>query len=299
MSAGSGARAHGAFPPRQVALPGGHAMVIRQATPADLDALAALYQELSLDDRHRRFFSAYRPGRRFFERWVGRNDEGGLVLVAEDDTGRVVADAGYALLDNGNGEFAVTVSPHQRGWLGPFLLDVLAEAARERGVPNLEGAILVTNQPMQAVVAHRGHAITGHDDWSVVDVVIGTQGTVPSWPPADDRPRVLVEGAGGRWHAEQEAEAVGLQVITCPGPAARPKARGCPLLAGGTCPLVDGADAVVVAIPASDPRGAELVGSHRAAGKPVLVEAGGARANVVAELCRALGSAGDGPGESP
>ncbi|HLF40842.1 MAG TPA: hypothetical protein VI854_05125, partial [Acidimicrobiia bacterium] len=37
----------------------------------------------------------------------------------------------------------------------------------------------------------------------------------------------------------------------------------CPVLQGGRCPLVDGADAVVVALPAGDPSSGALVPIHR------------------------------------
>jgi hypothetical protein len=283
---------------REVATPDGRTLVVRRATAADVDGLVALYDELSVDDRHSRFFSAYRPDRKFLGRWVSRNDEGGLVLVVVDDTGAVLADAGYALVEDGNGEFALTVSPRARGWLGPYLLDVLVEEAARRGVPNLEAAILTTNRPMQAVTRHRGHAVVGHDDWSVVNVVIGTAGSVPSWPPKRRGPRVLVEGSGGRWHAEQEAREAGLEVLTCPGPAARPPGRGCPLLAGGTCPLVDGADAIVVALPRSDPRTAALLDAHATeAGMTLMIETDGARGDIVPALCRALEERA--PGDPP
>ena len=269
---------------RVVPLPCGRSLLVRRATLDDVDGLLALYGDLSAEDCHARFFSGYRPTRAFLERWVRRNDEGGLVLVGEAADGAIVADVGYVLLPNGDGEFAISVAPHWRGWLGAYLLDLLAEEAAARGVPNLEAQILTTNRPMRALISRRGHAVTGHDGWSVVDVVIGTRGTVPSWPGARDRPRLLVEGAGGHWHAEEEAKKAGYQVVTCPGPAAR-EGRPCPLLSGGSCPLVDGADALVVALPTSDPRAAALLAAHRAAsGRPVVDERAGARPRVIEEL---------------
>ena len=61
----------------------------------------------------------------------------------------------------------------------------------------------------------------GHDDWTVVRLLIGTGSERPTWPGEHDRLRVLVEVAGGRWHAEQEARAAGIQVLGCPGPLRR------------------------------------------------------------------------------
>ena len=49
-----------------------------------------------------------------------------------------------------------------RGWLGPYLLDALVSAARDRGVPGLEADVLVTNQPMLALLRSRGCATMDH-----------------------------------------------------------------------------------------------------------------------------------------
>ena len=52
-------------------------------------------------------------------------DEGGyrLVAVVAGPQDRIVAEAGYALLPDGNGDFALTVAAGWRGWLGPYLPD--------------------------------------------------------------------------------------------------------------------------------------------------------------------------------
>jgi hypothetical protein len=245
--------------------------------PRDVDGLVALYGRLSADDLHRRFFSALRPSRTFLDHWARLSERGGFGLVAVLASGggadEVVADAGYAPLPNGNAELAITVAPGWRGWLGPYVLDVLVGEAARRGVPNLEAEILATNGSMLALVRGRGHAVMGHPDWTIVRVVIGTSQRTPSWPPRHDRPRLLVEGAGTRWAGEEPARTAGYDVITCPGPGR--DRRRCPLLNGGRCPLVDGADAVVVVVqPGPDPLGAALAGRHADTdtATPVMVE---------------------------
>jgi hypothetical protein len=110
------------------------------------------------------------------------------------------------------------------------------------------------------------------DDGSAAHVAIATRGDVPSWPPHTTGPRVLVEGHTG-WRAQDAAARRGLEVLVCPGPNAR--AHGCPVLEGGTCPLVDAADAVVVSLPSGDERMRQLVRAHRSRhpAMPVVVEA--------------------------
>ena len=260
---------------RRVELGDGRRLEVRHATPADLDSVVSLYDSLSNDDLHLRFFTAFRPPRAFLERWVDPSD-GDVTLVVEvlggPSTPEIVADAGYCVLSNGNGELAITVAPAWRGWLAPFLLDALVEQAAERGVPNLEAELLAENRPMLALVRPRGMAVLAHPEWSLVRVAIGTAGRTPTWPQRDGRPRVLVEGTE-RWRAERDAEAAGLDVVTCPGPAGRPGGR-CPLLDGGACPLASGADVIVVR---TDGAAADaLRDRHAASATPVVLEGSGA-----------------------
>ena len=237
---------------RRARLPRGGTLVIRPVDAGDVDGLAALFAGLDTDSVYRRFFSIYRPNRAFFERMAAVAERGGAELVAEvtdppHEGGRIVGEAGYELLENGDGELAITVERTWRGWLGPYLLDALVETAAARGVPNLEADILVTNGPMLALLRARGHAVMPTGDWTVLRAMIGTTTPTPTWPGGGRKGlRVLVEGAG-HWHAEDGAKAVGLQVVGCPGPVGRhPR---CPALAGEPCPLAAGADAIVVTHP--------------------------------------------------
>ncbi|HEX2562285.1 MAG TPA: GNAT family N-acetyltransferase [Acidimicrobiales bacterium] len=233
---------------RRVPLPGGGVLTVRPVATTDVDGLVALYDGLSDDDRYRRFFSGFRPPRSFFERLVNVGERGGFGLVATMGAGgdvaggaRIVGEASYELLPNGDGELAITVAADQRGWLGPYLLDALVEVAAARGVRNLEADVLVTNGRMLALLRSRGYATMGSNDWTTLRLVVGTAGRTPVWPAGhgatghSDRPRVLVEVPGGRWHAGAEADEAGLRVIACSGPrGARPR---CPVLAGRPCPL--------------------------------------------------------------
>lgn len=263
---------------RAVPLPEGRTLIVRDVEPADVEGLRALYAGLDQHATYQRFFSAFRPGPDFFEEMATITERGGFGLVAAvtDEAGaeELVGEAGYTLLPDGDGELAITVAEPWRGWLGPFLLDALLAAAAARRVPNLQADVLVTNGPMLALVRSRGYATMDHPDGTVVRVAIGTSGPTPSWPDPHERPRVLVEAPGGRWHAEEAARAAGLQVLVCPGPGAA--GSRCPALRGQTCPLAAGADAIVVSHARHDDGWLALPDAHAHLhrGVPVCVELG-------------------------
>ncbi len=223
-----------------------------------------MFAGLGEDDLYRRFFAGHPPPAAFVDGMTAVAERGGVGLVAEvessDGTSRLVAEAGFELLPDGNGELGITVAEGARGWLGPCLLDALAEAAAARGVPNLEAEVLVTNRRMLGLLEHRGLVVLGHDERpAVVRVAIGTGGHLPSWTGSHERLRLLLELPGWRWHGEEAARAAGFDVLACPGPGHG--AAPCPLLAGAPCPLVAGADVVLCAVPGE--RGRVLVEAQR------------------------------------
>ncbi len=134
-------------------------LIVRTVTRADVDGLDALFEGLSNEDRYYRFFGFSHPGRAFLEQMTRAGEEGGhrLVAIVSGQEDRLVAEAGYAVLPDGNGEFAITVAAGWRGWLGPYLLDALVAAAAARGVPNLQADILLENAQMLALVSNRGY----------------------------------------------------------------------------------------------------------------------------------------------
>jgi hypothetical protein len=144
-----------------VDLSGGRTLTIRTVTKADVEGLDALFEGLSDEDRYCRFFNFYHPRREFLEQLARPEDEDGyrLVAVVSGPENKLVAEAGYVSLPDGNGEFALTVAAGWRGWLGPFLLDAVVAAAAARGVPNLQADILKSNIRMLALLSSRGYAV--------------------------------------------------------------------------------------------------------------------------------------------
>ena len=142
-----------------VGLSGGRTLTVRAVTQADVEGLHALFEGLGDEDRYYRFFGMSHPGRRFLEQLARAEQDGGyrLVAVVSGPGDRLVAEAGYVRLPDGNGEFARTIAAGWRGWLGPYLLDALVAAAAARGVPNLQADILLTNVRMLALLRQRGY----------------------------------------------------------------------------------------------------------------------------------------------
>ncbi len=261
--------------PESIELADGGRMEVRSTDAADAERICSLYETLSASDRHRRFFSAFKPGLEWCREWADVGSRGGFGVIAivhrPGEPDEVAGEAGYALQHDGDGDLAVTVAPTWRGWLGPYLLDLLVRQAAVAGPSNLQADVLLENGPMLSLLKRREPVAMGHDN-GVVRLSIGTTGSVPTWPPADRRPRVLVEVAGRRWSGERAAEEAGLATAMCAGPGGR-SAHGCPVLEGGRCPLADGADVIIVLLDPNDERSAQLVRAHReqSPGTPVLV----------------------------
>ena len=271
----------------------GRTMIVRAATAADADAICALYHDLPTADRRRRFFGTFSPRRDWCLEWATVGDRGGFLAVAVVD-GEVVADAGYAPRDDGDGDLAVTVAAAWRGWLGAYLLDLLIRHAAEHGVRNLQAEVLLENGPMLSLLSHRDPVALEHDD-GVVRLSIGTTGPVPAWPPGEHRRKILVEVPGRRWSGERAAESADLAVAMCTGPDGRHR-HGCPVLTGGTCELADHADAIVMLLDPDDEVGQRLVEAHRlnSPGTPVFVRhSTGAEHPIDGGSCHEL--VGDGP----
>jgi RimJ/RimL family protein N-acetyltransferase len=250
---------------REAVLPGsGDRLTVRVASEDDVDELSRLYDDLDTDDRRFRFFGLYRPPRGYFVSMCHDDPARGRTLVAivgGDDGKRIVGEATYVVLPNGNGELDIVVDGAWRGWLGPYLLDALAEEAASNGVPNLEADVLLENRRMMALIRSRGYAIIDRDDLHSVRVVIGAGRRVPTWVAGGTRPRLLIEGTAGQWRAESAGRSAGLDVMVCPGPLGR-NGRRCPALHGEQCPLAAGADGIVVAL-GDEELTTRLVAAHR------------------------------------
>lgn len=265
----------------------GRTIEVRETAAGDAQALHGFYAPLSIHDLHRRFFSSWHPTLEWCHDWATVGERGGFgvlavlhdapAAVARDADrgegrdgpgvvegaagGTVIAEAGYAMRSDGDGDLAVTVAPEWRGWLGGYLVDVLVRHASKAGLRNLQAEVLLENRPMLAVLRHRGAVNLEHDNGEV-RLTIGTEGSVPTFPVGQQGPKVLVEVGSGRWSGERLANDAGCATAMCGGPDRRAR-HGCPVLRGERCPLADEADAIVVLFDPADPRTDQLIEAHR------------------------------------
>lgn len=233
-------------------LDGDREIVIRHLRPSDEARLRSFYDTLSVQDLNLRFFTGAKPDESFFARWAAIEELGGFGIVAEleDDGHRsLVGDAAYSPLKDGDVELGIAVAPAHRGWLGSVLLSSLLTHADERGVANMQAIVKTENQPMRGLAAKRPCAILGHPDWGTVRLTMSTNGSTPSWPPNATKPRVLVETNRSRFMGEDPLRRAGFEVMLCT-ESDHPE-RTCPVKNGQPCPLIEGADAVIVDL---DPR---------------------------------------------
>jgi len=177
--------------------PEGPALTVRTVTNADVEGLDALFQGLPSKDRYHRFFHFCHPARRFLEQLTRAADEGGyrLVPAVSGAGGALVAEAGYAILPDGDGEFALTVAPGWQGWrLGRRLLGAVVAAAAARGVPNLQADIMADNTRMLALLRRRGY-VTLARELSEMRIAIGAAQPARRRQPGNaDRLGPLVPG---------------------------------------------------------------------------------------------------------
>jgi hypothetical protein len=175
---------------RDVPVQNGRNILVRHVRGTDAVGLMTLYDSLDPDDRYRRFFNSYHPALDFFTDMATVGERGGARLVAvccgpdpADD--RIVGEAGYVVLPNGDGELGTVMAPQWRASLGPHLLDALMETAAAAGIPNLEADVLAVDGSMLEMLRRRGSVVMDHLGGRVVRLLIRTS---------------------GRWHAEDQLE---------------------------------------------------------------------------------------------
>lgn len=278
---------------REIALPGNRLLAVRPMGLDDAPGISRLYRALDENDLYLRFFGTRPPPEAFVADMVAKATGAGAGLVAtiaptraaapegseasEGDReaggergpaaggergpvdATIVAEATFSPLPDGDAELGITVAAGARGWLGPYLLDVLLGLAARQGVANLQAEVLVTNGRMLSMLRRRGCAVLDHDDRpAIVRVVVGTASSIPSWAPGAAGRRVVIETPGSRWRGDGALRAAGYRVMTCSGPPGG--WASCPPMKGRACPLATGADLVIDAVP--DPTGERLANAH-------------------------------------
>ncbi|MES2960287.1 MAG: GNAT family N-acetyltransferase [Pseudomonadota bacterium] len=153
-------------------------VTVRPVLPQDVDAERSFVSDLSPHSRRLRFHGAVNAlPDSLLQAMTAIDYQDHVALIAEaideDGAGRLVADARYVVDDAGGAEFAIAVADDwQHIGLGSALLKRLGRHAHRQGLQHLEGAVLVSNGPMLALMRRWGAALRPDPDDS--DVLIAT-----------------------------------------------------------------------------------------------------------------------------
>jgi RimJ/RimL family protein N-acetyltransferase len=144
---------------RQLRLRDGRTALVRPILPTDAPELAEAFRRADPDTLYRRFLSAP-PAvtERLLRRLTTVDYVRRLAIVASDaETGAGVAVARYEPLSEGVAEVAVVVDP---GWrrvgLATALVELLAEAALDRGIHTFAAIYLAENRPVASLLSAAG-----------------------------------------------------------------------------------------------------------------------------------------------
>jgi GNAT superfamily N-acetyltransferase len=149
---------------RDVRLPDGRTVFVRPIIPADRGPLAYAIRTADPDTVHRRFLgSPPRVTPQLLTYLCTVDYRHRFALVAIDPaTGAGIAVARYETTTDGIAEVAVAVTPSwRRAGLATVLVEVLAEAALDRGIRSFSAYYLADNRPVTALldlVGSRHHA---------------------------------------------------------------------------------------------------------------------------------------------
>ena len=178
---------HVPFRPIEVELRDHRRVRIREIRPDDLDELQQAFGRLSSESRYTRFMSSIKElSPHMLDRAVHLQSEREVGLVAETDAPDgidIVGGARYFVLANGDEcEFAVTVVDGWQGvGLASRLMRELIQAARERGVKQMEGFVLAGNTAMLDLARRLGFTVSAdpHDATLKIVRLDLTTGTTP------------------------------------------------------------------------------------------------------------------------
>jgi RimJ/RimL family protein N-acetyltransferase len=162
------------FPAFDIALRDGRAVHVRAMRPADEAEILQAFERLSADARYMRFMHAVRePNVERVRKVLASFPESGLGIVATVPAADGIDVVGTAIFvigsDPSTCEFAITIAADYGGaGLGRAVLAALVDAAKRRGLKEMEGFVLAANKPMLRLAARVGFSVSPDpDDLSV------------------------------------------------------------------------------------------------------------------------------------
>jgi len=165
------------FVPIEVELRDRRRVRLREIRPDDREEVRQAFERLSSESRYTRFMSTVKElSPHMLDRAVHKQTERELGLVAEIDAPDgidIVAGARYYVqADNGRCEFAITVADGWQGvGLASRLMRELIEAARLRGLKQMEGFVLAENSGMLNLARRLGFTVETDPDDVMVKIV--------------------------------------------------------------------------------------------------------------------------------
>jgi RimJ/RimL family protein N-acetyltransferase len=165
------------FSPRLFAIKDRRRLIMRAIRPSDAEAVEAAFYRLSDESRRQRFMTAVTElTPEMLERAVKPLQGRELVLVAvrRDGAGEIIAGGARYVADSDarRCEFAVTVSDDWQGLgIATKLMRVLMDVAGRRGIEEIYGYVLATNQPMLRLALRLGFDVLDSDEGATVKLV--------------------------------------------------------------------------------------------------------------------------------
>jgi len=170
MTANTPSPAAPAFASRDVTLRDGRTVHMRAIRESDEAEFLQAFDRLSPDARYMRFMHVVRePNRDRLRRTLASFSGSGIGIVATIPAADGVDIVGSAIClpgsDGACGEFAISVAAEYGGaGLGGTLMRALIDAAKQRGLAQMEGFVLAENKPMLRLAARLGFAIAPDPD---------------------------------------------------------------------------------------------------------------------------------------
>jgi len=153
-----------------ITLRDGRAVHIRAMHQADEAELLQAFERLSPDARYMRFMRVVRePNLERFRKALASFPASGVGIVATVPATDGIDIVGTTILvigsDPSTCEFAITIAADYGGaGLGRTLMSTLIDAAKRRGLREMEGFVLAANKPMLRLAARVGFSVSPDPD---------------------------------------------------------------------------------------------------------------------------------------
>jgi RimJ/RimL family protein N-acetyltransferase len=148
----------------------GRTVHIRAMRPSDETEILQAFDRLSADARYMRFMRAVRePNRERMRKILASLPEGGVGIMATVPAADGIDVVGTAIFVIGSDpaicEFAITIAAdHGGAGLGRTLMTALIDAAKRRGLEEVDGFVLAANKPMLRLAARVGFSVSPDPD---------------------------------------------------------------------------------------------------------------------------------------